>query len=287
MKTEKVVQVLSPSGQTYDVGRKLAQNSRFDLHECILEDGRVCLFKIAATKEQNGLLDREAYLLTTMKDEADATQAEYAGKFPKKPPLNYHFLFPRVVETFVSGEYDGRRITVLSFFDTADNLSDLAPLGHITTLERQRIDPRTSAWIMGKLLKLLVFTHGQKITGQSLDGDNILIHHADQNQRHTSAIFDWSEATVVTTGLSPETTTEEIASIAQAVIVALSGDEDDETFAIPPHEEQLKDSRYANFLKNLAEGYEHDAAKAHAEFYALIKELWPQGGFHPYTSTRI
>lgn len=288
MKTGTAIRVKGPKGQMYDVGKQLAVNSRFNLYECTLEDGRVCLLKIAATKEQNGLLDREAYLLTTMMEEAEATEAEYVGKFPGEPPLNYHFLFPRVVDSFVSEEYEGRRVTVLSFFDIADELSDLAPLYHITTRERQRVDPKTSAWILGKLLKLLVFTHGQNITGQSLDGDNILIYHSDKDERHTVAICDWSEATIMPVGLSPDAMTEDIASIAQAVIVALSGDPDDETFAIPPHEEQLTDSRFADHLKRLAEGYEHDAAKAHAEFYTLIKkELWAKAGFHPYTSTRI
>ncbi len=284
MKTEKVVQVLSPSGQTYDVGQKdLVEDPIYSLFKCGLSDTQAGLLKIATAVEHNGVLDREAYLLQTMNEEAKLREDEYAKiKDNEKEMLNYQFFFPRLIESFVSKDNGDRRINILSFSDITTELVELASLLLIRLNDRVRVDPKTSAWMMGKLLKLLDFTHSQGISGQALDSDNILINR----EKHFIAVFDWSGATMSPAKVTDDVASGEIAAAAQSVILALGGDEDDKTFSIP-EDEQLTDTRYADFLKNLASGGESDAGKAHTEFYELVRSLWPKRGFHPYTTYKI
>lgn len=273
-------QLLTPKGTNLTVGKKLAESEGFTLYACDLEDGQTCLFKIATSKGYNPSLDREAFLLQSMAERAALLEEEYGQhKKDKNVMLNYRFFFPRLIESFVSEEQGGRRVNLLSFSDIAEDVSELVPLSLILSRDRQRVDPRTSAWIMRNLLKMLDFLHAQGISGEALDTNNILINR----ERHIVAVFDWSEANIASAPITDETTSSEIAEVAQSVIEVLGGDS--ETFSIPP-DEQLVDTRYADFLRHFASGSESSAFKAHDGFRQLVRDLWPRE-FYPYTTHRI
>ena len=79
----------SPMG-AYTITKELGRTKKFNLYLC--QAGEVQrILKIAASVEQNGLLDREALLLRDMREEAARLEGEYAlvMKDPNRM-LNYH-----------------------------------------------------------------------------------------------------------------------------------------------------------------------------------------------------
>lgn len=273
-------QIISPSGRIYKVIKLIGKNSRFNLYECIVSEKEVGILKIAASIAENGALDREAYILGIMRDEAKACEEEYALIKKSEKLLNYQMYFPDLVDSFVSKEQNKRSVNVLSFSPISENLSQLTPLSHLAARDHVRVDPRTSAWILGKLLKMLVFTHSQGIFINSLTRENILINR----EQHYVAVFDWSKVTISEKGsVENSAKRDEISQIARNVIAILGGNTETGELLLG---EQSSDSRYADFLKQLLRGNESDASEAHQKFYELIRSLWPRE-FYPFTTYRI
>jgi serine/threonine protein kinase len=272
------MEIISPKGKKFTVGKKIGGTEHFNLYEGEFDGKPACILKIATDSKYNGLLDKEAYFLEEMRTEADELEKEFAKIKTDDTFLNYHFLFPHVIETFVSPEQGNRRIIMLSFADISKQLSDLTPLSFITERDHVAVDPRTSAWILGKLLKLLVFTHGQGILINTINSDNILIN----KKEHYVAIFDWSGATR-TEKVIAEESANEISLITQEVLEILGGNP--ETGDLPA-DDQLVDNQYQDFLKRLINKEESKASDAHRTFYALIWSLWPRK-FWNYTTKII
>jgi serine/threonine protein kinase len=273
------MKIKSPAGNEYSVGKLLGETERFKLYQCLLGDGSEGILKITAQSRDNPILDREAFLLKLFKETAQCYEKEFAKTKKDDTMLNYHFFFPELIECFIDKDQEGRRISILSLMHISKQLGDLVPLSQIREKEHLRVDPKTSAWILGKLLKLLDFVHGQGIAITNLSGENILINR----EQHYVAVFDWTEAMVTESVLNEEEIATEISLATEAVITLLDGNP--ETGAIP-EDEQLSDSSYQDFLKQLLDKKETDAFEAHKKFYALIWSLWPRE-FYPYTTHRI
>ena len=262
----------------YELGAKVADAEAYRLYLCTQRDtGRQCLLQIAATTGQNGDLDRASYILGELARRADEVEKEWA--LVKKEPnhfLNYNLCFPELVDSFICPEQGGRRVNILAFRGVKD-VSKMVPLSGITEKDGLRVDLRTSGWIMGKLLKLFVFTHGEGILTNQMSGSNILI----EPDQHYVLIFDWSKATVIT---NPEEISaercQEISAAAKAVITVLGGNP--ETGVIPNDGDSYFE-KYAERLLQLAGGEERSAIRAHQRFYELIDELWERG-FYPFTA---
>ena len=272
--------LVSPGGNIYEIGDRIGGNDAFNLFECILPDKRIGILKIARTLEQNGVLDKEAYILDLLRTEAKETEEEYALiKTDKNTKLNYQFCFPDLIESFISPEQDNRRVTIVCMSEIANKLGELVPLSNLKAKKNLRIDPRTSAWILGKLLKLLDFAHSQNISIGNLDDDNILIHP----QNHYISIFDWSEAVLENGELDAKTVQNEIWNVTVAVIDAMNGDFDTMKF---PEDEQLADGEYVKFLERLLNEEFATAKEAHAKFYECIWSIWPRE-YYDFTTYRI
>ena len=271
--------ILSPNGTKYEVKEeRLGSTDEFTLYECTLPDKSPAILKIAKTLGNNGLLDREAYILGILKEGAEELEKDYFEVTEgKKSPLNNHYFFPQLVESFIASDQDNRRVSILSLSHVSKKLAELMPLSFIS-VNNNRVDPRTSAWILGKLLKLLVFTHGLGIELGQITADNILINQ----RKHYVCMFDWSKAVLCNGEISSEVAGREIAQITREVIKILGCSEDGEL----PKDEQLVDDSYEKFLKNLTSGFESDSYTAHKKFYELIWSLWPHG-FHPFTTHSI
>lgn len=266
--------VAGPAG-AYRVGKRLGSTDRYNLYLCQPEKADTPhILKVAAKRTANGILDREAFLLRDMREQAQALEVEYAAK-GGTIPLNYQLCFPNLVETFIGNDQEGRRISIINF-NSVPNLQTMVPIGRIRTSDHVRVDPKTSAWMMGKLLKALVFAHDQRISVGFISGENILI----ERKEHYVTIFDWTKAKRYTGQVPKKVAAKEISQAAIEVIRALGGDP--ATGVLPEHE-QLADDRYAVFLQRLARGAFSDAGAAHTEFYALIRELWPRE-YYPFTT---
>lgn len=261
----------------YSVGKLLGETEDFRIYECTLSDGGVGILKIAVTCEKNPLLDREAFILRTMRDEALWLESEYE-KVKKDPnhALNYQISFPNLIESFLAQDQGMRRINIVNFTAITDDLGCLVPIAHIASRDCVRVDPKTSAWMLGKLLKILVFAHSQGISIGKVTGDNVLI----ERKEHYVIIFDWSEARIHSGGVPAKVTCAEIAQAAGEVILALGGNPS--TGEIPA-DPQLVDDQYRRLLYRLALSNVSDAASAHEAFYALVRSLWPHE-YWPFTS---
>ena len=258
----------------YQIGNRVAETVEHRFYFCTqIDSGRECLLQVGATAEQNGGLDRGAYILGELINRAEKIEEEWAERNPKANPLNYKLAFPELIETFICPEQGERRINILAFRGV-EKINQMVPLIGITVKDKLRVDLRTSAWIMGKLLKLLVFTQNQGVVITQLSGNNILI----EPDKHYILVLDWSGASLPFPIL-PEDKCKEIADAAKAVITVLGGNP--ETGEIPNDGEEHFD-QYVEHLLMLAQGKIWNAIGAHEKFYELIDEFWKKG-FHPFT----
>lgn len=268
--------IKSPTNQ-YNVGKQVGNTSKYRLYLCN-EKGteHQCLLQIAADATLNGELERAAYILEELKRKSDELEVEYSTvKKDQEVFLNYDLGFPELMDSFICQEQGGRRINILAFRNVED-VSSMVPLINITAKDRQRVDLRTSAWIMGKLLKLLVFAHSQGISVGLLGGSNILI----EPDEHYVLIFDWSVARTHSEAVPAETRREEISQAAQAVITVIGGNLETGVF---PGDGEKGFKPYTEHLLRLARGCESNAERAHKNFYELIDSLWKRE-FYPFTT---
>lgn len=261
--------------QEYGVGERLGGTDTFTLYACTLPNGASGILKIATAKEHNGSLDREAFVLQTLRERAALVEERAAKREPGKGEMGYRHFFPELIEGFIATDQDERYVLILGFSEIAKQLFDLAPLEHLISREHIRVDPKTSVWIMGKLLKLLDFAHRQGIS-VTINGENILINR----DQHKVVIFDWSQSTIVDGTVSADIACEEISQAAREVITALGGDL--ETGNLPV-DDQLTDDWYQKLLWSLASGNINNASEAHTQFYKLVRPVWPSK-FHPFTA---
>ncbi len=268
--------IVEHGSRRYDVGELVAKMAKFRLYLCALQgEERRRLFQVAASVEQNGALDRTAYLLGELMEWAQETETAYAAvKTKPEEMLNYQLCFPELIDSFELSEQGGRRANVLGFRDVQDT-RQMVPLSNIVRKDHHRVDLKTSVWIMGRLLKVLAFVHDHGITVNNIASRNILIEPG----KHFVVIFDWSEAARQPEELFTQSVREDIMGAARTVVEVLGGSVEtgipnDGTEAFEP---------YAHHLIALAADGERDADTAHHEFYELVDGLWPRA-YHPFTS---
>lgn len=260
----------------YATVRQLASNPNFNLYEC-LEGKQTYFLKIAKSKAENGTLEKEEYILKTLKEVSDNVEIKYAKERTRPDSvLNNHFFFPEVVDSFICKEQQNRRVLILGFTSVSKQTSDLAPISFITKRDMVRIDPKTSVWVLGKLLKMLVFTHDQNVLIRDLSADNILVNKA----QHYVSVLNWGDALILNRELEQKECSIEIVGVTREVIKLLGGNP--KTGEIPA-DEQMEDSRYQDLLKKLILGEYYDAYLAHSDFYGIVRSIWPSK-FHPYTT---
>ena len=237
-------------------------------------DGQWYMLKVSTDIAGNGLLDREALVLKDIQTEVDRLQAT------EKPGatgggLRYEKLFPRLRESFLFTEQGNRRINVIEVPDT-DSVKNLVPIEQWRTRDLVRLDPKSSAWIVGRLLKVFTLTHPIGVSVGKIDGGNILVNPS----KHRALFFDWTEAHQYEQYVPPEKVGEEIAQAATQVFLALGGSVSKGTL---PASDQLTDDRYAALLMQFMSGVERDPDKAAKRFYKLIREMW-EPEFHTFTT---
>ena len=87
----------------YKVGKLLGETDSGDLYEYVLPDKTVGILKIAHEEAKNGPLDREAFILQQLREEAERLEKEYDKTKPKKDEfLGYALFFPNLVESVIT-----------------------------------------------------------------------------------------------------------------------------------------------------------------------------------------
>jgi hypothetical protein len=270
------MEISSGSG-VYRVGKAVAEMDTYNLYLCQDGSDRECLLQIGASSAQNGIISRIAFVLGELKQRADQLEQGYEKvKKDPKQTLCYDLGFPELVDSFVCPEQGDRRVNILGFRNVA-KVSGMVPLYNLTKKDRLRVDLRTSAWILGKGLKMLVFAHeccGMAV--HDMTEENVLI----DPEQHYVVVFDWAGSETFPTGIVPEEVArEDIAQLAKAVITVLGGNP--ETEELPGGGEEGTEL-YKEHLLRLARGSERSVVRAHKELYQILDTLWH--GFYPFTT---
>ncbi len=282
LKNEERITVRAPDGVTYAIVELLGENENFRFYGVVSDTypGQSMVLKIVVDKSKNGILEHEAFLLSEMSDEAKCIDEEYAAKNDGKT-LNYQIGFPKLIGSFVSPEQEDRRILILHL-TMSDTLSNIVPINLIREVDNVRVDPKTSVWVLGKLLKIIAFAHDIVCTTVgNLDSENIFI----VKDNHLVGIFDWSKAVIHASPISEKTTRDELRRAVRSVLLLLGGDI--QTGAIPDHEQlEGEGIRYRELLKSLLMKDFERVYDAHRYFYEVVEQIWERK-YHPYTTIPI
>jgi hypothetical protein len=257
----------------YEILKPVAYTATYRLYVCRNESGEYCLLQIATEIEHNGGLERAAFILRRLMASSRHYDESYA-RDNNGHRLHYDRLFPEVVETFVSEQQGRRRVNILSFTDTPD-VTRLIPLSNLKLKDRLRVDPKTDAWILGRLLKLMTLVHAEGVLIRKLGGSNVLL----EPDLHFAIVLDWSSARMHQSAVPLEDSTRDIARATQAAYDAL-GDIDNGTYIYDD-----ADAHYIDLLRHLKDGKAGllTADQAHTMFYKLVRDIWPNE-FHPFTT---
>lgn len=266
---------------TYQVGRLVVETDKYRLYLCTQNGVRQCLFKIASAVVYNGDFEREAYILKEFERRSDELEVEYA-KVKENPNilLNYKLQVPELLDSFICKDQGKRYVNVLAFRKVED-VSKVVPLSNITAVDHLRVDLRSSAWIMGKLLRLLAFLHNEGFSVGVLARHNILI----QPDAHYVSIFNWLETEIYSNPevVPREIRRKEISEAARAVIIVIGGDLKKETI---PNDGDEAYERYTEILWKMAHGAESDAEAARVRFYEIVDSFWKRE-FYQFTTKSL
>ncbi len=233
--------------------------------------GRWRLVQVASTKASNGALERAAFILEMFQRTAVEFDREYTTNIKAGRHLHLDRLYPQLVESGVSPEQGERRINIYDLADI-DDIRRIVPLANLRLKSNLRIDPETSAWVVGRLLKMLSFTQGEGIANRSLSAGNVLL----DPQQHFAVTLDWSNAFVYQESVPVDVASAEIADAARAVFWSLGGLPDG-SWPYDGHH------AYVEMLRRLMDGSFSDADKALDAFYDLVRTEYG-ASFHPFTT---
>lgn len=265
--------LLQHNGVDYEVGAMVSQTSAYRWYLCEqISDGRQCMLQVAVGVEHNGGLERAAFVLNKLRESSDFLEKEYAKKGGEKK-LSYERLFPEVVAGFVPEGQGGRRVNILAFAEI-DDVTSLVPLSNLRERDNLRVSLTSSAWVMGRLLKLLGFTHAEGVAVRVLGGNNILL----EPKNHYAVVLDWSSTRRYSGEIPGAVRKQDIASAALGVFAAIGGNPATGEFTYPCDD---TDRRYVEFLWSLASSRQSSAERAHEQFYELVESLWGRE-FRPF-----
>jgi len=259
---------MSNFSDIYNLHNLVAKNTRFELFKCTNKTGEEFLYQ-TPTEIGDEHVDKNVFFLDKLNIFSNEVQASC------ETVLNYNLGFPSVVDRF---DDNGQSSYVLKF-NGVDCISDVIPIIKLCK-EGFCVDLRTSAWIMGKLLKTISFAHANGIEICDISANNVLMYP----NMHYVVIFDWSKAEL--TKITSVIAKREIKKAANVIIKAVGGD-------LASSRLCDADDLYINYIEKLAENGETTAVKAHTNFYNIVDELcsipgsvW-KSGFHEFKAHKI
>lgn len=265
--------VITGQNGNYEIVRKLGGSKCINYHICRNKADEWLILAIAAMAEHNAVIDRTEYLLSRLFDYSEKYEREFAKQAQPGRRIHYDWLFPQVVEQLTLPEQGERRVNILHFPEV--DLRQAFALMQITE-KGQRVDLKTSAWIMGRLLKLLSFLHESSVTTPVLT-NNFLI----EPDNHRLLMLDWSEATIGDTP-TPAQQCFAIKQAAECVLLLLGATCKDGVWHYD-YELEENENRYIRRLQTMHKGEYTSAYQAHAAFYETVDSLWGRQ-FHPFTT---
>lgn len=255
----------------YSVGCLVAKSDNSNFYIC--SDGKSKYFlQIAASVEQNAKIDFSAYVLKELKRISDIYEERFRSRFPDEC-LNYDWLFPTVVNSFLPDDQGNRMANVLAI-NNGDSVEQMVPLSNILKRDRKIIDLATSVWIAGRLLKLLVLAHDQCIS-PVIDSDNIII----EPKKHHVVVLDWFNANMYQSEVPEDVRMDDMASVAAIALAAIG-----ETAG---RSSKYQGNVYVDFLKSLVDNPRGDTKQVYSDFESAHGKLFEDSIFYPFTTFPI
>lgn len=259
----------------YEIGPVVAENQRHRLRKCVeLGTGREVMLQTAIDAAQNQYLSRNAWALTKLKSRA--LEIDALREAEGKRSLGYIYGFPELCSSDILPDQGFRQVNVIGFHNV-DCLSKIVPLVKLWK-DSLRVDLQSSAWMLGKLLKLIAFAHDNNLEIVDISGNNVLI----EPDKHYIIVFNWSDAVVHERGVPLKVAKQEIQKAAN-LIIRVIGD-------LQAACETRADSAYINYVQHLATGGESDVYNVHKTFYEIVDSLcsnpdstW-KPGFHEFST---
>lgn len=244
------------------------QNEHFDVRRAQTKtdsgETEFVIVKTSLNPKKNPLLIREEIILKKLR------------KAGIKSGLGLEEYIPRVIDFHKLENGNGVLISSLSEFAPDLSTTQVASV----VVESSRVDPRTSAWILTRFLRLAIFLNNEGVQQKCISLDNTLICPGILDKMgHKLLLLDWTQAQIFPEGLSIQKKREHLHMIGQCLIRMLGGNIS--TGKLPKHTD-LGDTQYEDFLRSLALGDYYDPLKAYSDADILIKQLWGSR-FHPFT----
>jgi len=263
--------ILVNGSNKYSVGHLVAKSANSNFYICS-DDERQYFLQVAASVEQNVKLDFAAYTLRELKRISDIYEKRFRARFPDKH-LNYDWLFPTIISSFLPNDQGGRMVNVLAI-NNGDSLDQMVPLSNILKKDRRIIDLATSVWIAGRLLKLLVLTHDQCIS-PVIDSDNIII----EPKKHHVIVLDWINAKMHQNEVPEDVRMQDVVNVATITLAAI-GETNEQS-------SRYQDNVYVDFLKSLVDNPSGDTKQVYSDFESAHGELFEDNIFYPFTTFPI
>lgn len=264
--------VITGKSGNYEIVRQLGKGSSLNYHICRNEADEWQVLAIASTAEQNAVIDRTGYLLGRLNESSEECEKEFAEQTHSGRRIHYDWLFPLVVDEFTLHEQGERRVNILSFPEV-----DLRKAFALEQLieKKQRVDLKTSAWIMGRLLKLLGFLHESNVLTPVLISNFLL-----EPENHRLLMLNWADA-VIGDVPTPAQQCFTIKQAAECVLLLLGAKYNDGAWHYG-YELEGDEGHYIQCLQSFHGGSYTDAFQAHTAFYDTVDSLWGRK-YHPFT----
>lgn len=193
--------------------------------------------------------------------------------------LHYDWLIPMLSESFVCEPQGRRQVNILSF--AGIEAGEFMPLAQILQ-KNQRVDLKTSVWIVGRMLKLLDFTIDAEV-GTSFALDKFLLGPRE----HHLVMLDWTNARKVF-GDDREGVNLNILRIGECglKLIGATYDKTGWQYDYPYVENEVE---YIDFLHQMATLSEpfyrsyQDIRRTHRRFYGVVDKVWGRA-YHPFTT---
>ena len=241
--------------------KPLVDHSGYRLYVVSQPSGRVGLMKIAASVSDNELIQYEWKVLSDLSEQAKILDQE-AISFENKPPF-YGTIFPNPIEIFTA---DKRKGFFFGFNQEISRFEQLSPLSIL--LKNQRVDLQTCVWILGKLLKLLVFIHENGYANRFINPSNILV----ETKLHGVFCLDWSHS-CQPNRCTPADQQEDIHSTARLIWKIAGGNETNPPVYDPDILTPEQYNEFVDFLHHMRSGIE-SARYFHTQIYQMADRFW-------------
>lgn len=253
----------------YTIGDVVARNDRYELFLCYDKSNSQYLYQVPVNAGGEKFIITNASFLNMLRESADYIQEKSDIVY------NYHLGFPEIVQ-----EFDDYITSFVIKLNGVDNINSVIPLIKMCK-EGFRVDLQTSAWIFGKLLKIISFANDNKILLSDISPNNVLI----QPDLHYVIVFDWSKAKIV--GMVGEADCKSQLKKVAKIIIKILGDNLDNVKMCEA------DDLYIDYINKLANGGWYNVSKAHIDLYNIIDIMcsmensnW-KNGFHKFTVVKV